>query len=505
MLKIGSKSNLDTEYVCKISLLDDTEMTCEFRRDAKGQVVFDTVCKSLDLLEKDYFGLRFVDDSKQRHWLDLGKSVLKQMKSLKPPFKLFFRVKFYAVDPSVVHEEITRYQFFLQIKRDILHGRLLCSYNELAELGAYIVQAELGDFDADDNDQGYVSEFRIVPKQSEKLEKKIAEIHKQLVGQYPSVAEKNFLSKVKALDMYGVDPHPCKDQDNVQLYLGLTPSGIAIIRDGKKVSGFDWPQIIKCSYDGKVFYIQVLKEERKANYGFRLPDPLACKHLWKCSVEHQAFYCSQSQKEIKPRRRSSLSPQRLFRRSKYKYSGPTQDEVIAESEKISRPEPEIKRTPSIRISRRLKPPTAADNRSESTGDLVLPTTPNYKKSTSDNPDPAVDLSKFETKHFPEVPVSVEDSAVSAESADVIDAEPMKNNNMANNVSPGRPKTVAQTPPKQAEVEYYGFKMFIFILFILALIMIPIAIVWETRKTYLRTTTVYKSFARWVFRSFGYRL
>lgn len=115
------------------------------------------------------------------------------------------------------------------------------------------------------------------------------------------------------------------------------------------------------------------------------------------------------------------------------------------------------------------------------------------------------LSKFETKEFPEVPVTVEDSVVS-ESADVIDAEPMKNNNMPNSVSPnGRPNAVAQTPPKQAEVEYYGFKMFIFILFILALIMIPIAIVWETRKTYLRTTTVYRSFARWVFRSFGYRL
>ncbi|KXJ26282.1 FERM domain-containing protein 3 [Exaiptasia diaphana] len=204
--------------------------------------------------------------------------------ALKPPFKLFFRVKFYALDPNLVHEEITRYQFFLQIKRDILHGRLLCSYNELAELGAYIVQAELGDYDSEDNQEGYVSEFRIVPKQSEKLEKKIGEIHKQLV-----------------------------------------------------------PQIVKCSYDGKVFYIQVLKEERKANYGFRLPDPLACKHLWKCSVEHHAFYSSQNPKEIKPKRRTSLSPPKLFRRSKYKYSGPTQEDVIAESEKISRPEPEIKR------------------------------------------------------------------------------------------------------------------------------------------------------------------
>ncbi|KAK3709152.1 hypothetical protein QZH41_018062 [Actinostola sp. cb2023] len=478
MLKIGSKSNLDTEYVCKISLLDDTEMTCEFRRDAKGQTVFDSVCKALDLLEKNYFGLRFVDDSKQRHWLDLNKNILKQMKSLKPPFKLFFRVKFYALDPSVVHEEITRYQFFLQIKRDILHGRLLCSYNELAELGAYIVQAELGDYDPDDNEEGYVSEFRIVPKQSEKLEKKIAEIHKQLVGQVPSVAEKNFLGKVKNLDMYGVDPHPCKDQDNVQLYLGLTPSGIAIIRDGKKVSGFDWPQIVKCSYDGKVFYIQVLKEDRKANYGFRLPDPLACKHLWKCSVEHHAFYSSQTQKEMKPKRRTSLSPPKLFRRAKYTY-----------------------RSASIRLSRRPKLPS--ENISESTGDLVLPLIPLQNSSLQITTDQAAELQKFETQVFPEVPNRVDDSAVS-ENIDMIDAEPMQNN-VANNVISDRPKPVPPKTTKQAEVEYYGFKMFIFILFIMALIMIPIAIVWETRKTYFRSTIAFRSFARWVFRSFGFRL
>lgn len=164
----------------------------------------------------------------------------------------------------------------------------------------------------------------------------------------------------------------------------------------------------------------------------------------------------------------------------------------------------LHRTPSIRISRRLKPPSTGDSISESTGDLALPTSPNSNKPTSGNQDPAVDLSRFETKDFPEVPVTAEDSTVS-ESADVTDAEPMKNNNMPNSVSPERPNPVAQTPPKQAEVEYYGFKMFIFVLFILALIMIPIAIVWETRKTYLRTTTVYRSFARWVFRSFGYRL
>ena len=43
-------------------------MICSLKtqRDVKGQSVFDEVCKTLDLLEKDYFGLRYVDDAKQR-------------------------------------------------------------------------------------------------------------------------------------------------------------------------------------------------------------------------------------------------------------------------------------------------------------------------------------------------------------------------------------------------------------------------------------------------------
>lgn len=36
------------------------------QRDAKGQFLFDLLCHHLNLLEKDYFGIRFVDPDKQR-------------------------------------------------------------------------------------------------------------------------------------------------------------------------------------------------------------------------------------------------------------------------------------------------------------------------------------------------------------------------------------------------------------------------------------------------------
>lgn len=158
----------------------------------------------------------------------------------------------------------------------------------------------------------------------------------------------------------------------------------------------------------------------------------------------------------------------------------------------------------MRMTRRPKLP-ANDSISESTGDLALPSNPLTNSTSQVNTDRSVDLEKFETHHFPEVPQQVEDSAITETTTDMTDAEPMANN-VSNNIVTERTRHPRRSSDvKQTEVEYYGFKMFIFVLFILALIMIPIAIVWETRKTYFRSTLPFRSFARWAFRSFGVRL
>lgn len=56
------------------------------------------------------------------------------------PVLFSFRVKFYPPDPFKLKEELTRYQIYLQLKRDLLHGRLYCNQSEAALLGAYILQ-----------------------------------------------------------------------------------------------------------------------------------------------------------------------------------------------------------------------------------------------------------------------------------------------------------------------------------------------------------------------------
>nr|KAG5697366.1 hypothetical protein BaRGS_004092 [Batillaria attramentaria] len=174
----------------------------------KGSQVLDKVCELLSLHEKDYFSLRYIDSDGQTHWLDTNKTLSSQFKGCQYPYRLYFGVKFYAADPCKLREEITRYLFFLQVKQDILQGRLPVTFDEAAELCAYAVQSELGDFDPRVHTPGYVSEFCFIQNQTEELEARIAAIHRRLGGLVPMLAEYRLLDKVKWLDMYGVDLHP---------------------------------------------------------------------------------------------------------------------------------------------------------------------------------------------------------------------------------------------------------------------------------------------------------
>ncbi|XP_036068276.1 FERM domain-containing protein 5 isoform X3 [Oryzias melastigma] len=309
----GSIRNLEREYNCTVRLLDDTEYTCTIQRDAKGQYLFDLICHHLNLLEKDYFGIRYVDPDKQRHWLEFTKSIVKQMKA-QPPFTLCLRVKFYPPDPAALKEEITRYLVFLQIKRDLYHGRLLCKTSDAAMLAAYILQAEIGDYDPGKHPEGYSSKFQFFPKQSEKLERRIAEIHKtELIGQTPETSERNFLQKAQMLETYGVDPHPCKDVSGNPAFLAFTPFGFVVLQGNKRVHFLKWNEVTKLKFEGKTFHIYANQKEIILTYF--APTPEACKHLWKCGVENQAFYKLEKSSQVRTVSSSNL----FFKGSRFRY------------------------------------------------------------------------------------------------------------------------------------------------------------------------------------------
>ncbi|KAK6624924.1 hypothetical protein RUM44_011788 [Polyplax serrata] len=387
-------------YNCRIVLLDEQELIKEIRDNTKGRDILDYVFSHLNLLETAYFGLRYIDSTNQtvssillllyvspvteelifdlcllQHWLDATKGIAKQLKVATPPrktWKLGREKDLYEYESTLSTPAIPQklYQFFLQVRQDILQGRLPVSFETAAELGAYAIQckkseqeeskrfllclplitclpfsAEIGDYDHRRHSKGYVSEFRFTSNQTAELEALIEERHKELAGLLPASAEYSYLEKVKWLDMYGVDLHPVLGEDNVEYFLGLTPSGIIVLRYKNKVGRYFWPRISKIYFKGKYFMIKICDRNNEENtYGFETPSKSACKHLWKCCVEHHAFF---RLLQVSPTATDIFSLG-----SRFRYSGRTEKQAQADVQMQLRNPPHFLRTTSRRYQRR---------------------------------------------------------------------------------------------------------------------------------------------------------
>ncbi|XP_047446186.1 protein 4.1-like isoform X19 [Mugil cephalus] len=328
---------------CKVTLLDGSDYTLNVEKRAKGQVLFDKVCDHLNLLEKDYFGITHRDVENQKNWLDPSKELKKQIRT--GPWNFAFNVKFYPPDPSQLTEDITRYYLCLQLRDDVVSGRLPCSFATHTVLGSYTVQSELGDYDPEELGSDYISELRFAPNQTKELEEKVMELHKTYKGMTPAEAEMHFLENAKKLSMYGVDLHHAKDSEGVEIMLGVCASGLLIYRDRLRINRFAWPKILKISYKRNNFYIKIRPgefEQFESTIGFKLPNHRAAKRLWKVCVEHHTFFRLVSP-EAPPKKFLSLG-------SKFRYSGRTQAQTRRASSQIIRPAPFFERSSSKRYN-----------------------------------------------------------------------------------------------------------------------------------------------------------
>ncbi|KAK9883579.1 hypothetical protein WA026_001755 [Henosepilachna vigintioctopunctata] len=363
-----------------IHFLDDTEHVFHIEKRSKGSTLLDLVYQHLELVEKDYFGLQYPDakagsKTECMVWLDPSKALKKQLASLQTD--LYFKVKFYVSDPSKLQQEYTRYQFYLQIKKDILEEKLILPPSTAILLASYMLQSEIGDYCPEEHDENYLSAFQLIPGQTLELEKKITELHKLHKGKLPADAEFHFLDHAKRIDMYGVDLHNALDNINKSIQLGVTHIGLVVFRNNIKLNTFSWSKIMKISFKRTQFFIQ-LRREPSEDYDtilvFNLETYRSAKTLWKSCVEHHTFFRLHSPK-VKRKFPFSLG-------SKFFYSGRTEFQTVSDVQMRSRIEHKFVRSPSRQLIKSMVSVPSVDERGKPFIAPARPPRPYDNKVTS---------------------------------------------------------------------------------------------------------------------------
>ncbi|GFN97339.1 protein 4.1 homolog [Plakobranchus ocellatus] len=332
------------QVTCNVFLLSGESIEITLDKNDIGRALFDKVCEHQDLIEKDYFGFTYTDDrgpSHLKYWLNLDKKISKQKK--KGAWVFEFALKFYPPDPTHLRESFTRWLVVLQVRRDLLSGRIPCTFTTYALLGSYNVQAIIGEYDPSEHGHSFdhIKDMAFAPNQTPELLEKIAELHKHHKGLTPDEAEKCFLDNAKKLAMYGVDMHKAKDADNNAVMLGVCCSGLLIYRDKLRINRFVWPKILKLSYKRNHFYIKIRPgelERNEASIMFKLDNHRLAKRLWKTCVEHHAFF--RLREAEKPA--NNVSFPRFG--SKFRYSGRTLYQTRQTAALLDRPPPFFERS-----------------------------------------------------------------------------------------------------------------------------------------------------------------
>lgn len=287
----------------------------------------------------------------EERWLDPAKSIRKQYKS-GPPYKFYFRVRFYVSDPSKLADDTTRNHLYLQLRQDIINNRLIVPTCSAILLASYILQSEFGDYKKELLEDNYASKIKLLPVENDDLKKKVIELHKQHKSLSSADAEYQFLEHAaKQLDCYGVEFYDARDHYKNIVLIGVSSSGIVVFKDNKRISQFSWAKIIKIMFKKKMFSIQLRRDEggNCDNFiEFNLLSNQACKSFWEeCVAQHSFFRLHQPKSP--PKKFFSF----LNFGSKFQYNGKTEYQTMEESRK--RTFSHFSRSLSKRYARRTLP------------------------------------------------------------------------------------------------------------------------------------------------------
>ncbi|XP_054826850.1 tyrosine-protein phosphatase non-receptor type 21 isoform X2 [Eublepharis macularius] len=288
---VSSKSCL----VARIQLLNNEFVEFTLSVESTGQESLEAVAQRLELREITYFSLWYYNKQNQRRWIDLDKPLKKQLDKYALEPTVYFGVVFYVPSVSQLQQEITRYQYYLQLKKDILEGNIPCTFEQAIHLAGLAVQADFGDYDQYES-QEFLQRFALFPvgwlqdeKILEEATQKVALLHQKYRGLMPPDAEMLYMQEVERMEGYGEESYPAKDSQGSDIFIGACLDGIFVKhKNGRPPVIFRWHDIANMSHNKSFFALELANKEETIQ--FQTEDMETAKYVWRMCVARHKFY-----------------------------------------------------------------------------------------------------------------------------------------------------------------------------------------------------------------------
>lgn len=268
--------------------LDSTEQEVTLLKKATGAECLDKVCKSLGILEKDYFGLRFLDKNGEYLWINLRNPLHEQ---LVPGNRMVMdmRVKYY-IRPQKILQPVTRFHFFKQLRKELLQGRMQPStLNKAARITALIAQIEKGDYRV-----GTEYSHKVKSKaNNDSLEAKVRREHQKIARTSTEVAIEMFLEEVSTLETYGVELFHIVDRDRVRKVIGVGPDCVQLFSSNMEpLNRFTYSSIQYTAFHAKKFTALISSPEKShpEQVDFELDSRPLAQALYRTITEFHTFF-----------------------------------------------------------------------------------------------------------------------------------------------------------------------------------------------------------------------
>ncbi|XP_023136642.2 tyrosine-protein phosphatase non-receptor type 13 isoform X2 [Amphiprion ocellaris] len=281
------------------------ELSCDIKAVCKD--VLDMVVAHIGLVEHHLFGLAYLrenefffvePDAKLSKVAPEGWKEEPKKRRSDVPFNLFLRIKFFLDDVNLIQHAMTKHQYYLQLRKDVLEERMRCNTENAMLLASLALQAEFSDYQPELHGKTYFRLEHYLPVSvldkvdQTTIKEELPKLHSNYYGASDSEAEFEFLKVSQRLTEYGVHFHRVLPEKRSQtgIMLGVYSKGVLIfeVLNGNRtpVLRFPWRETKKISFTKKKICLQNTSDGIK--HLFQTDSQKTCQYLLQlCSDQHK--------------------------------------------------------------------------------------------------------------------------------------------------------------------------------------------------------------------------